>query len=371
MQVATTPVTPHPKDGDRMVPNDKSLGSVLELGDPAARRTRAERLEQAMRLALLLMDGDAVIVRAPASRSGKRVALHARSAGTATLAAPPRSSEIVKRFAEDCTPLAFPNLSLEESLAGVDDCPGVQAGPAMFLPMRQRDSAPGYFAVYRGPGRAPFTPSDIRQMLLLTTWLGAALEILRLSSGVQKLAITDELTEVYNARFIVSALGRELRRAARFGQELSIVRLAIDRLETFKIEWDELQGSMLLRNMASLLAQHVRCFDLLARYEADDFILVLPQTGRDQAVEVAERLRAAIESHAFSPTEAGAVTASLGVACFPADGGDAGALIATSERALEQARQLGMNRVETLQAPRDATAGHWVIAQRVRTRSAA
>jgi diguanylate cyclase (GGDEF)-like protein len=352
-----------------MASNDKALGLVLELGDPGERRNRAERLEQAMRLALALMDGDAVVVRPPMTRSGKRTALHARSVGTATLAAAARPSEIVRRFAQDCTPLAFPNLSHEASLAGVDDCPGVQAGPAMFLPLRQRDASPGYFAIYRGPGRAPFTTGDVRQMLLLTTWLGTALENLRLSSGVEKLAITDDVTEVYNSRFIVSALGRELRRAARFGQELSVVRLEVDRLEQYKIEWDEVQGSALLRNLASLLAHHVRSFDLLGRYEADDFILMLPQTGRDRAVEVAERLRGAIETHTFSPAAAGAVTASIGVACFPADGADAATLIATSERALEQARAGGMNRVETL-APRPAAAGSWVIAKKVRTDSA-
>jgi diguanylate cyclase (GGDEF)-like protein len=237
----------------------------------------------------------------------------------------------------------------------------------MFLPLRQRDSTPGYFAIYRGPGRAPFTHADIRQMLLLTTWLGVALENLRLSSGVEKLALTDDVTEVYNSRFIVSALGRELRRAARFGQELSILRIQVDRLETFKIEWDELQGTMLLKNMASLLAQHVRSFDLLARYEADDFILVLPQTGRDGAIELAERLRTAIETHAFSPAHPGAVTASLGVACFPADGADATTLIATSERALDQAREQGMNRVETLGGSRGGMSGLWVVAKSVRT----
>src|SRR5262245_32400263 len=76
-----------PKDGSLMLPNDKSLGPILELGDPAARRNRSERLEQAMGVALALMNADGVIVRAPASRSGQRIALHARSAGTAMLAA--------------------------------------------------------------------------------------------------------------------------------------------------------------------------------------------------------------------------------------------------------------------------------------------
>jgi diguanylate cyclase (GGDEF)-like protein len=356
-----------------MPPHDKSLDLLLELGNPAVRRTRTEQLEQGMRLALALMDADAVVVRTPMSRSGKRLALYARSVATATLAPPPRASEIVKRLVESCQPLLFANLSDEAPLAGVDDCPGVQAGPALFLPLRQRDPAPGYFAVYRGPGRAPFTPSDIRQMLLLTTWLSTALESLRLSTGMEKLAVTDDLTEIYNARFLVTALDREIRRAGRFGQVISIVRLEIDRLEAFKIEWNELQASVLLKSTAAVLAQGIRSFDLVARYEGDSFILMLPQTDREGAMEVAERLRAAIEVHAFPPSPVGAVTASLGVACFPADGVDAPALLATSERALAQARERGMNRVETIvPTPNGTIKSTWTIApKKVRTGTAA
>src|SRR5262245_16447305 len=73
------------RDGDCMPPSDKSLGLMLELGDPAAPRNRSERLEQAMRVAMAMMDADAVVVRAPSSKSGKRTALHARSVGTSML----------------------------------------------------------------------------------------------------------------------------------------------------------------------------------------------------------------------------------------------------------------------------------------------
>src|SRR5439155_21537757 len=106
-------------------------------------------------------------------------------------------------------------------------------------------------------------------------------------------------------------------RANRFGQELSIVAVDVDTLEAFGAEHGALRGSMLLREIASLLAQQVRAFDLVARYREDRFILMLPQTGQEGAMDVAERIRATVEQQAFPPAAAGAVTVSLGVASFP------------------------------------------------------
>src|SRR5262245_66392990 len=87
-----------------MPPSDKSNELLLELGNPAVRRNRADLLAQAMRAALLLMDADAVVVRMPSSRNGKRLALHARSLSAATLPPPPRPREVVQRSPESRPP---------------------------------------------------------------------------------------------------------------------------------------------------------------------------------------------------------------------------------------------------------------------------
>jgi len=327
---------------------EKTPDLLLELGNLTGRRTRAGQLQHALRTALALTDGDAAVVLIPSARRVERLVMYAGTPAPAVLPAEPNGSQVASHLAECAEPLAVADLSQESHLAASDACPGVEAGPVLFTALRQRDPVPGYLAVYRRRGRARFAQAEVRALLLLTGWLATALECLRLSSGVEKLTLGDDLTGVYNARFLKRALQRELQRAGRYGQELSLVLADVDRLGALNAEHGELRGSVLLREVAALLAQQVRSFDLLARCGADEFMLVLPQTGRGGAVELAERLRSVVEGHAFPQLPAGAVTISLGVATFPQEGTRAKALTAAAERALAQARQNGMNRVETL-----------------------
>jgi diguanylate cyclase (GGDEF)-like protein len=325
-----------------MSSQDKTQAALVELGDPGARRTRSEQIQHALHTALLLTDADAAIALIPSNRRGERLVIYAGSAIPAIVPAQAPGSDVARCFAESGTPLLVPDLTEEARWVESDGCPGLQAGPAMFTPLRQREPAIGYLAVYRRRGRARFGMVERNAMLLLSSWLGITLESLRLASGAEKFAMTDGLTHVYNARFLKAALRREVRRAGRFGQELSLVQVGVDRAVA---EVPDAPGGTLPRELAALLSQQVRSFDLLARCGNDEFMLVLPQTGRDGAVEVAERVRAAVEGHAFSIGPAGAVTVSCGVAVFPREGADEKALTASVERALGWARQQGPNRI--------------------------
>jgi diguanylate cyclase (GGDEF)-like protein len=326
---------------------DKALKLLLELNDPAARRTRAEQLDHALRTLIALTDGDAAVVLSPASRRGERLVLHAGSGSTAILPPPPKGSEVVRQLGEDGAPVMVGDLTEDVRLNGADGCPGVEAGPAMFAALRGRDPVPGYIAVYRRRGRVRFASADMRSIVMLASALGSSLEVLRLASGAEKVALTDDLTQVYNARFLKAALQRELRRAGRYGQELSVVLAGVDQYESWVAEQGDLRGSVLLKELAVLLAQQVRSFDLITRYGQEQFMAVLPQTGREGALGVAERMRACVAEHAFSNAASGAVTVSLAVATFPHDGAEAPAVLAAVERVLEQARLRGPNRVET------------------------
>ncbi len=332
-----------------MSAEQKALGPLLDLGNLGIRRTRAEQIEHALRTALLMTQADAAVALSPTARRGERLALHAGSMAPALVPAHSAGSEVARSFAESSEPLVLPDLSEEERWSTGDGCPGVEAGPVLYVALRQRDPSPGYLAVYRRRGRARFSLADTRAMVLLSNWLGLALENLRLSSGMEKLAVTDGLTEVYNARFLRTALRRELRRAGRFGQELSLVLVEVDQLESFQAEHGDLRAAAVLKEFASLLAQQVRAFDLVARTGGDGFMLILPQTGKKGAVEVAERMRTAVERNEFSAGPAGAITASFGVASFPGEGADDKALVASVERAAAQARERGPNCVHSLE----------------------
>src|SRR5262249_29798355 len=150
----------------------------------------------------------------------ERLVLHAGTAAPSIAPVPPEGSEAARTLAQNPHPIVIAELGDEPRVAAHDGCPGVQAGPAMFAALRRRGSDSGYLAVYRRRGRPRFSAADVRAIVLLTTVLQHSLEALRLARGLEKLAFTDDLTEVYNARFVKSALRREARRAARFGQEL-------------------------------------------------------------------------------------------------------------------------------------------------------
>ncbi len=332
-----------------MSPHDKTLDRILELGNLGTRRTRAEQIEEALRTALLMAEADAAVILSPLARRGERLVLHSGSASPALVPAQPTGSEVARLFMEECSPLVLPDLKNEARWAAGDNCPGVEAGPVLYVPLRQREPVPGYLAVYRRFGRARFGLAESRNMLFLSAWLGLALEVLRMSSGMEKVAVTDGLTDVYNARFLKTALRRELRRASRFGQELSAVLVEIDQIETIQGEQGDLRVSVILKELATLLARQVRSFDLVARAQGDSFMLILPQTGKAGAKGVAERIRAAVERNEFSAGPTGTVTASFGVATFPHDGTDEKALITVVERAMAQARRRGPNCVYALE----------------------
>src|SRR5262245_19700061 len=201
-----------------MTPQEKSLRALIELGNPSQRRTRAELLDRALRTGLMLVEADGIVLSL-SNRKGERLVLHSGSSLPAALQATPEGSEVIHRLTEQGQPLVIAELSEETRIAAEDSCPGVEAGPAQFVPVLRRDPVPAYVAAYRRRGRARFSLPDARQMLLLAAWLSSALETLRLSTGTEKVAVTDDLTDVYNFRYLKTALRREVRRASRFRQE--------------------------------------------------------------------------------------------------------------------------------------------------------
>lgn len=330
-----------------MLPRERILESLLELTDRSSGRSQEALVEKALRAALSLIDCDAVVAVTARGKRLDRVALHRSQLETRTLEAGTGSGEGLRALLRSGVPVMSPDLADDGRFTAADACPDLDAGPAVFASLRQREQAPGYLAIYRRRGAARFDADDTTALLLIAAWASAMLENRRLAESIEKLAVTDDLTQVYNYRFLKSALRREIKRAGRFGQELALVMIDVDSLKAYNDRNGHLRGSYLLKEIARLLAEQVRSFDLVAKYGGDEFTLILPQTDREGAMVVAERIRAVVAAHAFPLVSAGSITISSGVAMFPEDAGDGTGLIQQADRALYLAKQRGRNRVET------------------------
>jgi diguanylate cyclase (GGDEF)-like protein len=330
-----------------MLRREKIFESLLELSGRAAPRSRAELLGTVLRNTLLLAECDGAVALTTSGRRVERSVLRHGMNVPDPLPVSDPDSEFMRNLLKAGHPVACSDLAADGRAGPHDACPGVHAGPALFVPLRVRDHSSGCLTAYRRSGSRTFTSEDTHLVVLLAAWAAMALENLRLSENMEKLAVTDELTQVYNYRFLKTALRREMKRAQRFGQQLSLIMIDVDNLKAYNDCHGHLRGSFLLKEIASLFASQVRSWDLVAKYGGDEFTLILPQTEREGALVVAERLRAVVSGHTFPLADPGSVTVSLGVATFPDDADAAGSLIEAADRALYLAKQRGRNRVET------------------------
>ena len=322
---------------------ERDLPSLLDLGSRLDSLPRAERLGAAVQSARLLFECDGATVLSVHRRGFERLALGPGTPAPSQI--DPGGEAATRWLANARQPMRFADLAAEVRF-GRDGCPGVDAGPTLFVPLGSRGLAAGYLAIFRVRGRPAFTESDARQLTLLGAWTGLAIENLRLSEQVEKLAITDDLTQIYNYRYLKTALRREIRRASRFSQQLSLLMLDVDHLKTYNDRHGHLRGSFVLKHIAQILLRSLRSFDLIAKYGGDEFTVILPQTPRDGAAVVAERMRNEVANTKFPLEPRGAITVSLGVATFPEDATEGLALVRAADRALYRAKQAGRNRIE-------------------------
>lgn len=197
-----------------------------------------------------------------------------------------------------------------------------------------------------------FTGDHARLATAFADQVAIALENARLFEDVQRLAITDALTGVYNRRHFFHLAALEFELACRYRHALSVIMLDIDHFKAVNDAFGHAAGDHVLRHVAQLCRTALRKPDLIGRYGGEEFVILLPETSPDSAVQVAERLRALIEAtpfdaHAHAPAR---ITLSLGVATLPlADCRDQPApdslqkLVDWADRGLYAAKQSGRN----------------------------
>jgi len=165
---------------------------------------------------------------------------------------------------------------------------------------------------------------------------------------LQQLAITDGLTGLFNYRYFRSQLDHELERARRHNLELSLIMIDIDFFKSYNDTNGHPAGDVVLKIIADAVRENIRKIDIPCRYGGEEFILILPDTGKTAAVVVAEKIRDLIEKMPFKNQEKqpnGKLTISIGVATFPEDGATSNELVENVDANLYKAKQSGRNKV--------------------------
>ena len=178
----------------------------------------------------------------------------------------------------------------------------------------------------------------------MTSLLAADLRNAR--EGLEQLSDTDELTGLKNRRAFNSALEAEVKKAARYNRTFSVLMLDSDDLKPVNDRFGHATGDKLIISIARVVQESLRETDILARYGGDEFVVILTETNKDRAVEVAERIGTSVENTSFSSAgERVSSTISIGISSFSKNTQDGIEILAEADKKLYESKRKGKNSV--------------------------
>lgn len=197
-------------------------------------------------------------------------------------------------------------------------------------------------------GQRHLSQPEIERLRVVGDQSSLSLSNALLHAELERLSVTDRLTELFNHGYLHQRLDQEVQRAKRFGRELSVIMLDIDDFKSFNDRYGHPRGDGVLKDVSAIIRENLREMDIAARYGGEEFAAVLPETDAEGALAVAERIRSSVAGHSFAGGEEEAVhrSVSVGVATFPAHAREATVLIERADGALYRAKRAGKNRVE-------------------------
>ncbi len=180
---------------------------------------------------------------------------------------------------------------------------------------------------------------------ILAEQLALELKKISLYEKIQELAITDGLTAIYVRRHFIERLNEEVARSKRHNLKLSLLMIDLDHFKQCNDTYGHLVGDIVLKEISRIMKEYVRQVDLIGRYGGEEFVIALPDTDKNSALNVADRIRMSVEKHKFRAyDETISMTISIGVATFPETGDDVATLIDRADQALYKAKEAGRNR---------------------------
>ncbi len=190
---------------------------------------------------------------------------------------------------------------------------------AICVPVRSKGKILGVLELINRKSGGEFTRQELQYMARFTDYAALIIERSILYEKMQELVVTDDLTKLFNTRYMMRTIGTEVLRSNRYNTSVSLIFMDIDHFKAVNDNFGHLVGSRLLVEMGQLLIKHLRELDIVTRYGGDEFVIILPQTPPQKAAKTAERIRQTVQDHAFLKKEGYnlRITASFGVASYP------------------------------------------------------
>lgn len=204
-------------------------------------------------------------------------------------------------------------LVLETQIEDIDFDPNL----IYSLPLRCRDVTLGLVNVYH-PQMSSVSLQQKQLLEKLVPYISTAIDTISMHNRIKSLSVIDGLTQLYNRRYIMEIFKNEFNKSIRYGTSLSLVMIDIDDFKKINDTHGHLSGDIVLKVLSAIIMRSLRKVDLPGRYGGEEFILILPETDKEKALTVSERIRQQVEENRFK-TMAGeiiAVTVSIGLADF-------------------------------------------------------
>jgi len=249
--------------------------------------------------------------------------------------------------AQEGKPLLISDFSSQWQFQPKEFYPHVEAQTALCLPIVSKKKVIGVIQMVNRVDGAPFDENDLGLLSKLVDQAALAIERSDLYKKMADLASTDDLTHLYNIRYLDRVLDLEIKRCKRYSIRLSLIFLDMDFFKLVNDEHGHLMGSQVLVEVANILNNSLREIDIVARYGGDEFVVVLPETSVEIAGRIARRIRNAFHSYEFLKKEGLCLhlTASFGIAGFPDQAKSKSELIHLADKAMYRAKVMGRDKI--------------------------
>jgi len=241
-----------------------------------------------------------------------------------------------------------PDVSKDPRFSGqVDAMTKMRTHSIICVPIRGKERVLGVIEIINLVGKREFDQEDMTLLQAMADYSAIALENAIHVQRIHELTITDDCTDLYNVRHLNFVLDTEIYRSNRYQYEFSLIFLDLDHFKEVNDTHGHLVGSKLLREMAELIRGSLRLIDYAFRYGGDEFVILLPQTGKESANVVARRLHERVNEKKFMAEEGLNLhlTASFGLATYPPDATTKPEMIRLADEAMYLAKNTSRNSI--------------------------